>query len=100
MTSFCTQHFCVSHFGQIVYTRQHVQLFQRVEHTLAVVFPGLADTAFWIVNITENDGIGRTSLLTGSLNIFVLQRAACFFSIKLAFLQTLNTEAAFLHYAT
>src|SRR5690349_2952375 len=82
----------VSHFGQVVDARQCVNIFQCVVETVVVFNACLRDRTLRIVNITEYNSVGRTSLLTSCLEVSVFQRTVLFFGFQFTSLSSLYAE--------
>src|SRR5579872_6991025 len=91
--------FGIPDLGQIAYIGQGMDLFDHSIDTQCLFRPRLADVAFLVVDVTEDDGFGGTGLLAGCLNVYhVLQLAVLPLGLQLAVLQTLYAEAAFFHH--
>ena len=64
MTGYSYMTVSIPDLGQIADIWQHMNLLQGVEETiLLLLVADLRDRTLLIINITENDGIGRASLL-------------------------------------
>ena len=106
MSSYTHMAFCIPDLGQIAHVGEHMDLLQGVEETVFLfLVADLRDRALLIIDVTEHDGIGRTSLLAGGLDVPFTIRARFqgtifFLRLEFAFLQTLNTEGTLLDHTT
>ena len=56
--------------GQVADIWQHMDLLQGVEQAIFLLLvTDLRDRTILIINVTENNGVGRTGLLTSSLDV-------------------------------
>src|SRR5262249_19275322 len=87
--------FLLSDDLEIVHGWPHVQLFQHA--VLPVVLCQAGNTALGIIEIAEDDRARRARLLTGGVDVAILERRAVALGFDLGFLDALHTEGAFLH---
>ena len=82
----------ISHFGQVVDARQSVNIFKRVVYTVVVFSACFEDRTLRVVHVTKHNSVGRTGLLTGSLEVFIFQRTVLFFGFQFTSLSSLYAE--------
>ena len=93
--SLCCFPFGISHLGEVMYRWSGVEYFHGSERT-RILDPGI-DRTVLVVHISENNRIRRTSLLTGCLEIAILDAGLFVFRLALRFIDSLNAEGTFLH---
>src|ERR1043165_1090429 len=87
----------VAHGGQIPGARPRVQVAEQVVAPLLRVKPG--DLAVRVVEVAEDDGLGRAGLLAGRDDVAVLHPLALLLALDLRVLDALDAVAALLHHA-
>src|SRR6218665_403360 len=92
--------FRVSHFGEIGYVWQYVQLLKHLEYALWIITANLCYLSVCVMNVTEDDRITCASLLTSCFRFAICQYTSFFLRIQFRSLCALNAEATFFHYTS
>lgn len=93
---FLTGGLTIPHLGLIEYGRLGLDSGQQV--VAALILEEVAHFTGWVIEITENDGMGRASLRTSSLDLTVFRTTTGFFGFEAAILDALYAHRALLHH--